>query len=125
MAVYSCQQDNYNLYMVTRIGPSKPIRHYLKEWRQNKNLTQQQLADRLPIGEDGKPTGKDQISRWERNERGMTMEVQAALADALGIPPEALFRDPDMPSADELLRNVSPEKRQQIFAVIETMLKMA
>ena len=109
--------------MVTRIGPSKPFRHYLKEWRVAKGLTQQQLADRLPVGDDGKPTGKDQISRWERSERGMTMDVQAALAEALGIDPGALFHDPDRPSVDELLRNAPPEQRRQIFAVVETMLK--
>ena len=80
--------------MATRIGPRDPIKHYLKEWRVYRALTQQQLADRLPNGDDGKPTGKDQISRWERNERGMTMDVQAALADALGLEnPGELFRD--------------------------------
>lgn len=109
--------------MVTRIGPRQPVRHFLREWRLRKGLTQQQLADRIPTGEDGKPTGKDQISRWEKYQRGMTMDVQAALAEALGIEPFRLFQDPDMPSADELLRNASPEKRKQIFAVIETMLK--
>ena len=111
--------------MVTKIGPSKPIRHFLKEWRLYRGLTQQQLADRLPAGDDGKPTGKDVVSRWERNERGMSMDVQAALAEALNISPADLFRDPMTPSADELLRKASPEKRRAIFAVIETMLKSA
>lgn len=88
-------------------------------------LTQQQLADRLPMGEDGKPTGKDQISRWERGERDMTMSVQVALAEALGFPddPGRLFQDPDRPSVDDLLRNTPPERRRQIIAVVETMLK--
>ena len=66
--------------MVTRIGPKTPVKHFLREWRETLGLTQQQLADRLPLGDDGKPTGKDQISRWERSKRGMTMDVQAALA---------------------------------------------
>ena len=109
--------------MVTRIGPTQPVRHFLKEWREHKGLTQQQLADRLPLGDEGKPTGKDQISRWERKKRGMTMEVQAALAEALGISPGALFHDPAQPSADELLRNATPEKRREVFAVIETLLR--
>jgi transcriptional regulator with XRE-family HTH domain len=94
------------------------------EWRKKKGLTQQQLADRLPIGEDGKPTGKDQISRWENSKRGMTMEVQVALAEALNLDtPGDLFRDPNMPSADDLLRRANPEQRIRILAVIETMLK--
>jgi transcriptional regulator with XRE-family HTH domain len=111
--------------MVTRIGPKAPLRHYLKEWRQQKRLTQQQLADRLPLNEEGKATGKDQISRWERFERGITMEAQAALAEALDIEPWQLFQHPDTPSADELLKRATPETRRAIFAVIETMLKNA
>jgi len=111
--------------MVTKIGPSRPVRHFLKEWRKHRGLTQQQLADRLPSGDDGKPTGKDVVSRWERNERGISMDVQAALAEALSITPADLFRDPAMPSADDLLRNASAEKRRAIFAVIETMMKSA
>lgn len=114
---------NYTSDMVTRIGPKTPIKHFLKEWRLVRHLTQQQLADRLPVGEDDKPTGKDQISRWEKNQRGMTMDVQGALAEALNISPADLFRDPNMPSADELLKNATPEKRREIFAVIETLLK--
>lgn len=102
--------------MVTRIGSSRPYRHYLKEWRLAKNLTQQDLADRLE-------TTKGQISRWENNTRALTMDVQVALADALSIDPAALFRDPEQPSADDLLRNATPEQRRQAFTVIEALLK--
>lgn len=103
--------------MVTRIGPTKPLRHYLRDWREKKGLTQQQLADRLS-------TSKDQISRWERHERGMTMEVQAALAEALPLDsPADLFRDPEMPSADALLRRATPEQRKQALYLIEAILK--
>lgn len=109
--------------MVTRIGPRAPFRHYLKEWREYRGLTQQQLADRLPSGRDGRGPGKDQVSRWERSQRGMTMEVQAALAEALSIAPGQLFHDPEEPSADDLLRGASPEQRRQAFAIIETLLK--
>lgn len=110
--------------MVTRIGSSKPYRHYLKEWRLKKEMTQQKLADRLPVGDDGKPTGKDQISRWERNERGMTMDVQMALTEALGLDsPADLFRDPNTPSADELLKQATPQQRRQVFFLIDSILK--
>ncbi|MBX5131639.1 helix-turn-helix transcriptional regulator [Rhizobium lentis] len=88
-------------------------------------MTQQQLADRLPVGEDGKPTGKDQISRWERGERDMTMSVQAALAEALGFPdnPGKLFQKPGTPSVDELLRKAPADRQVQIIAVVEALLK--
>lgn len=102
--------------MVTRIGPRRPFRHYLREWREYRELTQQQLADRVG-------TGKDQISRWESGGRTMSANVIAALADALQLEPRDLFRDPDAPSADELLRNATPEQRRLAFQLIETALK--
>lgn len=109
--------------MVTRIGPRAPLRHFLKEWRLYRGLTQQQLADRLPVGRDGQGTNKDQISRWERAERGMTMEVQAALSEALQISPGQLFHDPEQPSVDELLSRATPEQRRQAFTVVEALLR--
>lgn len=91
--------------MVARITPTKPVRHFLKEWRTKKRMTQQQLADEVQ-------TGKDQISRWERNERGMTMDVQVALAQALGIEAPDLFRNPDdqhMDAVYRMVHEVAPE----------------
>lgn len=99
-----------------RIGPTNPTRHFLKDWRIEKSLTQQQLADRLD-------TSKDQVSRFENYKRKMTLDAAAAFAEALGIDTLAIFRDPQQPSADELLRNATPEQRRQAFAILETLLK--
>lgn len=102
--------------MVARIGPKKPHRLYLREWRLKRGLSQDQLAARLD-------TSKGQVSNWENRKRELGFETQCALADALGIEPGDLTRDPDAPSADELLRHASPETRRQAFALIETLLK--
>lgn len=115
-ADYEVSALNYLRRMVARIGPREPFRHYLREWREYRHLTQQQLADRLD-------TGKDQISRWESGKRGMSAEVIAALSEALDITPADLFRDPNQPSADELLRAATPEQRRQAFTVIEALLR--
>lgn len=101
--------------MIARIRSSRPFRHYLKEWRIARGKTQQQLADLLE-------TSKGQISNWESQRRGMTMEVQAALAFALNIEPGDLYRDPAQPSADELMKSATPEKRREVFRVITAML---
>lgn len=102
--------------MVTRIGPTKPFRHYVREWREHRGLTQEQLADRLA-------TSKGQISRWESGKRDMTSKVLSALAYALNIEVADLYRDPRAPSVDALLRSATPAQRDQVFAVIETLLK--
>lgn len=104
--------------MVERIRSKTPPRHYLKEWRQKLGLKQQQVADRME-------TSKGQISRWESDKRGLSMDVIFALADALGIDAPDLLRDPEQPSIDELLRRASapPDVRDQAFAVVETLVK--
>lgn len=102
--------------MPVRIGPSRPTRQFLSKWREHRGLTQQQLADRIE-------TGKDQISRWENGKRGMSAEVLNALAEALQIEPADLFRDPDMPSADELLRSATPEQRRLAIDLVERIVR--
>ena len=102
--------------MIARIGPKRPRRQYLAEWRDSRGLTQQQLADRVA-------TGKDQISRWESGKRGMSAGVIEALEEALQLEPGDLFRDPAKPSVDELLRDASPEERRRVFSVVQAMLK--
>jgi Predicted transcriptional regulators len=106
----------YNWRMVTRIGPKQPKRHYLRAWREKRHLTQEQLAARLG-------THKGQISNWENGRRDMSMGVQAAIAEALGLDnPGDLFRDPDQPTADELLRSLPPSEQQQAIDFIHYLL---
>jgi transcriptional regulator with XRE-family HTH domain len=112
---YGYNVRKYTDAMVARIGPRRPFRHYLREWREKRGLTQQQLADKLD-------TGKDQISRWESGKRDMGAAVIAALSEALQIEPGDLFRDPSIPSADELLRNASPEERALAIDVVQRIV---
>lgn len=102
--------------MVTRIGPKMPFRHFLKAWRLSKGLTQEMLAERLN-------TSKGQISNWENYKKDMTANVVAALAEALGIEPADIFRDPEAPSADLLLATATPEQRRLAMEMIKAILK--
>lgn len=101
--------------MIARLGPKRPFKHFLREWREARHLTQEQLADRLD-------TGKDQVSRWENGKRGMTIEVQVAIAEALQIEPADLFRDPAAPSIDALLANSSADMRRKAFEIVRVMI---
>jgi transcriptional regulator with XRE-family HTH domain len=92
-----------------------PFRHYLKEWRIKRGLTQLQLARRLN-------TSKGHISRYERGERGMTLLVQSRLMRALDIKPAQFFMDPDEPSADVLLEQVTPKERDRLIRVLRTLI---
>lgn len=104
--------------MVTRIGSRKPRRIYLAEWREKRGLTQKQLGERLEP-----PVTDMAVSRWERGDRKLNTETIDQVAYALDIEPADLFRDPDRPSADELLRGLPKAVQDQAIAILETLRK--
>ncbi len=65
---------------------------FLREWREHVGLTQEQLADRLE-------TTKGTISRWENKARKMSLETAAAVCEALGISPGAIYHTPPVKGA--------------------------
>jgi transcriptional regulator with XRE-family HTH domain len=58
----------------------------LREWRENRGLTQQELADRIG-------TARDTISKWETAERGAHPANAKKLADALDVEVRDLAED--------------------------------
>lgn len=97
--------------MPARIYARRPPRLYLAEWREEKQLTQQQLADRLG-------TSDVTVSRWETAKRRPDMNAQEAIAEALGIEAVDLRRHPSQPSADALLRGQPPEVVEMVIKQI-------
>ena len=100
--------------MPTRIGPRKPFRHFIAEWRENRGLSQEALANRLG-------TSDVTISRWETKKRQPDLNALAAIAEALDIDINDLRRHPDQPSADALLRDQPQEIRDQAYKLIRAI----
>lgn len=93
-------------------------RHFIKQWREYRGLTQEQLADRLH-------TTKANISRIENRVQGYTQDFLEACADALQTDPASLImRDP---SNDDAMWSVweqaKPSERNQIVAIAKTLIK--
>lgn len=80
--------------------PAKP-RHYVKEWRKHRGLSQEALAERI-----GKTHSA--ISQLERGKIDYTQGMLEALADALMCEP-----------ADLLMRD--PSQEQMIWSLWETL----
>lgn len=82
--------------MSKRIGynPKRARRiTFIKQWREFRELTQDELADRLE-------TSKASISRIEAGEQAYTQDFLEACAEALRTDPESLLmRDPTNPDA--------------------------
>lgn len=107
----------YDPAMIARIRKHTPPRLYLREWRNHVGLTQEQLADRLD-------TYKGQISNYENGKRDLDSGVQASIAEALGIDVPDLYRSPDRPSADALLRDEPADFRDEVIGMIQAMKRM-
>jgi transcriptional regulator with XRE-family HTH domain len=99
-----------------RIGPQRPRRVYLAEHRQARGLTQRQLAERLGVTDIT-------VSRWELGRALLNTDVMAAIAEAFGdMEPQDLYRHPDTPSADALLRDQPAEVQDQAIRVIKAII---
>jgi transcriptional regulator with XRE-family HTH domain len=99
--------------MPAKIHPKRRRRVFLAEWRESKNLTQKQLAER--VGGDVMT-----ISRWELGKVAISTDALAALAEALGgdlMEPEDLYHHPDRPTANQLLRDQPPD-------IVDSAIKM-
>lgn len=104
--------------MPPRIGPRKPVRLFLAEWRESRGLTQQQLADRLD-------TSDVTVSRWETGKRKPDEDAKGAICWVLGIEVVDLYRHPDQPSADALLRDQPQDVQDQALRIIAAMRRQA
>jgi transcriptional regulator with XRE-family HTH domain len=100
---------------MTRIGQARPIRWYLKEWRVHKGLTLERMAERLE-------TNKGQVSKLERGEQRMNDSWLAGYAEALGIEPSQLLRDPEAPNLNDLLLKATPEQIEKIKTIVSVII---
>jgi transcriptional regulator with XRE-family HTH domain len=65
-----------------------PRRHYLREWREFRGLTQDDLS--LLAG-----TSRNEIADYETGERSIRLEMQFKLIWALGITSAQFFEPPE------------------------------
>lgn len=91
-------------------NPRPRRRHYIKEWREKRNLTQDQLAERLG-------TTKTSISRIESLKQAYTQDFLEACAEALLTDPASLImRDPtDDEAIWSLWDQAKPGQRKTIL----------
>jgi transcriptional regulator with XRE-family HTH domain len=96
-----------------KTGPLLP--HFIKEWREHRGLTQDQLAERLPIS-------KASLSRIENLKTPYTQDFLEACAEMLMCEPaDLIMRNPLAPEAVwSIWDNVPPEQRSQALEVLKT-----
>lgn len=93
-------------------------RTYIRQWRQHRDLTLEQLAARMDMT-------SSHLSMLERGQRGYTQETLEALAHALRTDPASLLmRDPSDPEAIwSVWEQAKPGERRQIVEIAKTLLR--
>ena len=102
-----------------RVGnPKNRRQHFIRQWRKNRGLTQEQLAGRLD-------TTKANISRVENMRQGYTQDFLEACAKALGTDVASLLmRNPEDPEAIwSIWDQAKPAERRQILRVVTAMMR--
>jgi transcriptional regulator with XRE-family HTH domain len=91
-------------------------RHFIREWRKHRGLTQEKLADRIG-------TTKASISRIETGEQPYTQDFLEAAADALMAEPGSLVMrnplDPDGPWS--VWDDLPPAQRKQALRLLRAL----
>lgn len=100
-----------------RIDREPPI-HYLKAWRKERKLTQQQLEERAGVDHST-------ISRLETGAMDLTRSTATKLAAALLIRVPELFRDPKEPDdARELaerIQSLPATQKKMLEQIVDTL----
>ena len=95
--------------------------HFIKQWRKYRNLTQQQVADRVELD-------KSSVSRIETGKVEYYQSTLEAFAFALGVEPADLLRPP--PSEKDQTRNelaeyvlsLDQEQQQRALRILRAAL---
>jgi transcriptional regulator with XRE-family HTH domain len=109
--------------MSQRIGyrPKRQRRlTFIKQWREHRNLTQDDLAERLE-------TSKASISRIESGQQAYTQDFLEACADALNTDPASLLMRLPPKDGEEtmwsLWEKAKQGERQMIENIVRTVVK--
>jgi len=102
-------------------GKSAQPDHFLKEWREFRRMTQEQLADAVD-------TTKGVISLLESGDRGLSDKWARRLAPALQTQPGWLLDyDPEtLPTSIlEVWASIPADQQEQAIKVLQTFIKKA
>jgi transcriptional regulator with XRE-family HTH domain len=101
--------------MVTRIRKGARHHLYIEEWMAHRGLNDEVLGGRL-----GK--GRTTMWRWRTEQHRLNPEKIAAIAKALDLAPEELWRPPGQQSLDALVESASDDLRATVTDVVKRLV---
>jgi plasmid maintenance system antidote protein VapI len=100
--------------MVTTIRKGTRPHLYIEEWMQYKGVSDTVLANRLG-------RARETIYRWRKDQRKLTPEKQADLAEALGIEPGDFWQPPGRPDLNALARDLDDEQHETVQIMVRRL----
>lgn len=102
----------------SRLKQPQKRRHFIREWRKHRGLTQPQLAERIGVSTSS-------ISQLETYKQGYSQATLEAIAEALGCEPaDLLVRDPSRKEAIwSIWDALEPAAREQVVEIARTFRK--
>lgn len=104
--------------MARRIAPGNSrAKHYIREWRVFRGLTQQDIAD-------GLATTTASVSRIETGVTPYTQDFLEAVASMLQTTPAQLLeRDPAQPREPEIWSQLTAPQREQAIRILKALVE--
>ncbi len=97
-----------------RIGPTKPFRHFIREWMEEKGVNQERLAGRLEVE-------SSTVSKLLTGRQRLSDVWLSGIAWALDVEVADLFRDPARPTQEQLLEGLSDEQKHTVLNLISVL----
>lgn len=105
----------------------KNARHFLREWREEKGLTQEDVAEavrtvmRRAHDPRAETFNRDRVSKAERGIEGLPEDMVYIYADALDVQPGWLFIRPAEAQLHEELAVASPEDVERVLNALRAL----
>lgn len=108
----------WRAWQAWQMGKKSKQRHFIRAWREFRNLSQEALAERMGIA-------RSYISHIENGKRRYDQIFLESAADALGCAPaDLIMRDPtESGSIWSIWDQITPHDREQAMKVLETFKK--
>lgn len=100
--------------MATRIRKGVRPHLYVTEWFENRGLNDEKVGARVGVD-------RATIFRWRKEQHRLNPDKIAALAKALDIEPQELWRPPARPSLDALVKDASDDVVSMAFDIVKRM----
>src|SRR3990167_2564453 len=104
--------------MVTKILQKRRAHLYIEEWMEHLNLSYETLGGRLNVS-------RTTVWRWATQQHRLTPEKIAALAEAMGLHPEDLWRPPSRPSLDAMVADAPDAIFESVKTLIQSLTRKA